>query len=322
MGNVPMDRTETTSVEAILKDELARGNRALLSVAPVIAHMLEASGPALVSDAIVARLRGMLGDTARQLLVAGNETARRGALDQSDIDSLAGALAGDSAVIGHLYALAMEGHLTDRLEQRASLDPVLSPLLQELIASDKPATAELAMNALAAQSRFIQCQRRMELPLDELPSQLFSAVLDQFEAAKLAMDPPSVSRALTALKRRYDEGAGRIGLLARLVSSMRGGAVAGLQLEHAGLAMFASTLAALTGQSRDLAVFACHEGQAARLAISLRAAGLDAETIEAQFMMLGSGGAIPADLASMPPERAHALLSSGEFERDTFEVMQ
>ncbi|MHA7818416.1 MAG: hypothetical protein ACX930_02090 [Erythrobacter sp.] len=320
MGNVSMDRTETTSVEAILKDELARGNRALRSVAPVISHMLEASGPSLVSDAIVARLRGMLADIARQLLVAGREGAGRGVVDPDDIDSLAEALAADSAIIGHLYALAMEGHLTDRLEHRASLDPVLSPLLQELIASDKPATAELAMNTLAAQSRFIQSQRRMELALAELPSELFLAVLTQFEAAKLAMDPPAISRALVALKRQYDEGAGRIGLLARLVSSMHGGAVASLQIEHAGLALFVSAIAGLTKQSRDLAVFACHEGQSARLAISLRAAGLGAEGIETQLILLGSGGGLPADMASMPPERAQALLSSGEFERDTFEV--
>ena len=37
-----MDRTETTYVETVLRDELARGNRALRGVAPVIAHMLDA----------------------------------------------------------------------------------------------------------------------------------------------------------------------------------------------------------------------------------------------------------------------------------------
>lgn len=322
MGNVPMDRTETTSVEAILRDELARGNRALRSVAPVISHMLEASGPALVSDAIVARLRGMLADLARQLLLAGHDAARRVLVEQGEIDRLADALAQNSQVLGHLYALAMEGHLTDRLEQRASLDPVLSPLLQELIASDKPATAELAMNTLAAQSRFIQSQRRMELPLGELPSELFVAVLGEFEAAKPSLDPASVSRSLTVLKREYDEGAGRIGLLARLVSSMRGGAVASLRLEHAGLALFASGLAALARQSRDLAIFACHEGQVARLALSLRAAGLDAEVIEAQFLTLGSSGALPADIAAMAPERALALLATGAFDRSSFELVQ
>lgn len=320
MGNVPMDRTETTSVEAILKDELARGNRALRSVAPVISHMLDASGPALVSDAIVARLRGMLADLARQLLAAGSENNRRAPDNQEDIDALADALAGDSAVIGHLYALAMEGHLTERLEQRAALDPVLSPLLQELIASEQPSVAELAMNTLAAQSRFIQSQRRMELPLAELPSELFVSVLEQLETSRLAMDPPAVSRALAVLKRNYDEGAGRIGLLARLVSSMGGGAVAALRLEHAGLALFTSAIAALTRQSRDLAVFACHEGQSARLALSLRASGLDAEAVEAQFLALGSGGALSGDIAAMAPDRAQALLSSGEFEHGTFEA--
>ena len=70
MGEMGMDRTETTFVEAILKDELEREDRALRSVAPVISHMLDTGGGSLVSDAAVARLRGMLSDIARQLLEA------------------------------------------------------------------------------------------------------------------------------------------------------------------------------------------------------------------------------------------------------------
>lgn len=322
MGKLAMDPTETTSVEAILKDELARGNRALRGVAPVISHMLESSGPALVSDAIVARLRGMLTDLARQLLEAAQEDPQTEAADQSIVDVVADNLANNSAVIGHLYALAMEGHLTERLEARASLDPVLSPLLQELIASDRPATAELAMNTLAAQSRFTQSQRRMQLALGELPFELFSEVLRSLKSGALGLDPAAGKRAKGALKKQYDEGASRIGLLARLVSSMRGGAVAALNLEHAGLALFASALSTLTRQSRDLAIFGCHEGQAARLALSLRAAGLGVEEIEAQFALLGPFDAAPSGIASMPPERAQGLLVASDGEHLGIETLQ
>ena len=312
MGKVPMDRTETTSAEAILKDELARGDRALRGVAPVISHLLESSGPALVSDGIVARLRGMLADLAKQLLDAASETPHHAAADPVSIDALADALAGEGALIGHLYALAMEGYLTERLEQRVSLDPVLSPLLQELIASDQAATADLAMSVLAAQTRFTQSQRRMELPIGELPSDIFLMALDVFDAAPTGLPTANVSRALTHLKRDYDEGAGRIGLLSRLVSSMHRGAIAALNLEHAGFALFTTGLAALTAQPRDLAVFSCHEAQTARLALGLRAAGLAPEAIEAQFMLLGALDAVPSAIGVMPPERAQAILVAGE----------
>ncbi len=307
-----MDRTETTYVETVLRDELARGNRALRGVAPVIAHMLDATGPALVSDAIVARLRGMLGDLARQLLEASASVQRAEILDEAAIDALADALAHDGAVLDHLYALAMEGQLNDRLSARSAIDPVLSPLLQELIASDDPAVAELAMKVLAAQSRFNQSQRRMQLPLGELPADLFAAVLGQFETATFASDPANSERALAQLKARYDEGAGRLGLLARLTTAMRGGAVAALDLEHAGLGLFASALASLTRQPRDLAVFSCHERQAARLALSLRAAGLGSDAIEAQFLLLGQAETVPDGISDMPAERAQMLLGAGD----------
>ncbi len=310
MGDMSIDRTDTTSVEAILRDELARGNRALSGVAPVISHMLASSGHALVSDAIVARLRGMLMDLACQLIAASMSKAdgQTGDIDEAVIDQVADHLAGDSDVLGHLYALAMEGHLTERLEQRSSVDPVLSPLLQELIASDQAAIAELAMTTLAAQSRFTQSQRRMELPLGELPSDLFVAVVKRFKKAAHADDRDRVSQAMKDLKNQYDEGTGRLGLLARLVSSMRGGAVAALELDHAGLALFVSGISALTRQPRDLAVLACHERQAARLALSLRAGGLNPEAIERQFLLIEPSEMLPSGIAAMSPERARDLL--------------
>ncbi len=311
MGNMALDRTETTSVEAILKGALARESRALRGVAPVISHMLDSPGQALVTDAIVARLRGMLNDLAQQLLNACQASPPSEPSDPATIDALAEEIARDTALLDHLYALAIEGHFAARLEHRASIDPVLSPLLQELIASDKPSIAELAMGTLAAQSRFMQSQRRMDLPLSELPSELFARVLAQFEAVDLdlGLDTGEIGVALTMLRANYDEGAGRLGLLARLTSSMRGGAVAALELEHAGLALFASSMAALTRQKRDFAVLACHENQGARLALSLRAGGMSATAIERQFMLINPAQMLPEDLAALPIERAQALLN-------------
>lgn len=296
-------------VELALKGELARGDRALRGVPPVLTHMLASSGQALVSDAIVARLRGMLGALATQLLAAKSGSPHT-ADGSRAVDRLADRLASDSIVLSYCYALATEAHLAEKLEQRASIDPVLSPLMQELIGSDDPATAELAMAALAAQSRFVQSQRRMELPLSELPAELFHAVLKRFEAHDRS--DPALAPAVKSLKSAYDEGASRVGLLARLVSGMRGGALAALELEHAGLALFVSGLSALSKQPRELAILACHEGQAARLALSLRASGLDAEAIERQFIVLGPSERLSGNIGEIPAERAMAMLRNAD----------
>lgn len=309
---------EDISVERLLKEELARGDRSLRGIAPVLAHMLASHGNSMVSDAIVARVRGMLEHLARQLLAAERPEmqgshARANPEPAEAVEALGARLAADHFVLGHSYVLAMESHLAERLERRTSLDPVLSPLLQELIASEKPAIAELAMATLAAQSRFIQSQRRMDMPLAELPAELLLAVIECWQNGARDRDGEGVPEtAVDRLKQSYDEGASRGGLLARLVSAMGNGAVAALELEHAGLALFATALASLTRQSRDNAVVACHESQAARLALAFRAAGLDAEAIERQFLVLEPGISVPEVIGEIAPDRAQAILARSE----------
>jgi hypothetical protein len=303
MGRLAMDRSETTFAQRVVTDELARGDRALRAIAPVIAHFLRGEGSTMVSDAIVARLRGMIGDLARQLLAAASG-------DESLVDQLADDLAGEAALVDHLHALAIEAQLAERLERRGAIDPILSPLLQELIASDRPATAELAMNVLAAQSRFCDSQRRMQLAIGELPPELFGRVVECLGRADTVLDPEAVADGVAALKRDYDEASARIGLLSRLVSSLRGGAIAALDLDHAGLALFASALGQLTHQDRDLAVLACHESQAVRFALGLRAAGASAEAIERQLALLGGTSEVPGGVAMMPVEQAQDLLAA------------
>lgn len=310
MADLALDRTETTSVEAILRDELTRANRALSGVAPVISHLLESPGQTLVSDATMARLRGMLHDIAKQLseAVMGSHAANE--IDPLMLDDLADALASNADLLHHLYALSIEGQITERLAQRSSIDPVLSPLVQELVASDQPEVAELAMAALAAQSRFIQHQRRMALPIGELPAELFLSTLQAMRKSAL-FDDGEAKQAAKALKKAYDEATGRIALHARLVTSMRTGAIAALNLDHSGFCLFATALASLTRQSREITVIACHERQAARLALSLRAGGLAADGLERQFGLLQPGCLLPQGISELPQDRAAALLASG-----------
>jgi Arc/MetJ-type ribon-helix-helix transcriptional regulator len=306
-----MDLAADHAVEAILRDELARENRALSGVVAVLRHLLVSDAQALVSDAILARVRGMMVDCAAQLLTAmeGRDpvTGSFAMADPAVLDNWAEELTGEEPLLAFCHALANEGLLTERFQQRHAIDPVLSPLIQELIASDDPAIAALAMSALAAQSRFIQSQRRMELPLGELPAELFHMVIALGD--RRAAD--EVARAgLARLQRSYDEATSRLGLLARLVATMRRGAVAALALDHAGLALFVSGLAAQTRQPREAAVLACHEGQGARLALMLRSAGLSLPLIERQLLLVEPAARMPRAIASLSAERAAALLGA------------
>lgn len=311
-----MDRSAHSAIETILRDELTRGDIALRGVAPVLTHMLSGSGGSLVSEAIVARLRGILAHIASQLL-----SSIEADYDDQEADRVADFIANDGAILSHCYAHAMEAQLTERLEIKSAVDPVLSPLLQELIASDNAEVAELAMVTLTAQSRFTQTSKRMELPLVELPADLFQHLIHLWSKMPLAIAEESRSAVLkssvASLKSDYDEGATRAGLLARLVSAMRGGARAALNLEHAGFALFTTALSALTRQPRELSILSCHPRQAARLALSLRAAGLIESEIEQQFELLHPEQKLPRGFDDLMPDRAQTLISHAETRSST-----
>ena len=305
-------------VEAVMRQELALGDRALAAVAPVLGHLLASPGQSLVSDDLVARMRGMLADVASQLLAAQRHamgTRRDQPLSDQRIDALAEKLSGSSTVLSHCYALAMEGLISRQIEQQAGIDPVLSPLMQELIASSDEATAELAMTAMAAQARFMQSHRRMNLPLGDLTADLFHEVLQIWNRFARADGPEVLFKTEARLRDSYDEGASRPGLLSRLVATMRGGAKAALELDHAGFALFASILASATRQPRELVVLACHERQVARLALTLRGAGLSASDVARQIVVLHTDFSLPDGFAQLTEGQALDLLGSAPVDR-------
>jgi len=313
MGEKTMDLAADASVEAILTDELARETRALAAVVPVLRHLLSSDADALVSEAILAKVRGMILDLAAQVLTAraGHDPLIRGfdLIDPSARDHLAISLMTDEALLAFCHTLAAEGMIADRLQHRSGIDPVLSPLLQELIASQDAAVASLAMSALAAQSRFVQAQRRMELPLNELPAEFFHRLIagGQMEANDNA--------ALVGLQAIYDEANTRLGLLARLVGAMRGGVVAAFGLDHAGLALFASALALAVRQPRGTAVLACHEGQSLRLALMLRSGGAGAVAIERNILLVQPSERLPRGVDALTAEQAAVLLGGSSMMR-------
>jgi hypothetical protein len=313
MNNAAMTQSTEAPVEASLRDELARGDIVLGTIGPVLGHLLANHDHSLFSDEIVSRVRGMIGDLARQMLTAQAESgdaADPRALAEERGPALTAALLGNERLVQHCHALAIEWQLTARLDTRNAIDPVLSPLLQALVASDEAATASTAMAALAAQARFIQLQRRMELPLGELPADHFHQALTTWLERVLPDDAEAAMNAASRLRQEYDESAGRLGLLNRLLHAMGAGALAALSISHAGAAIFLSALASASHQERELTVIATNDQQLARLALSLRAAGLKPNAIEEQFLYIHPDVALPEGFDSLRADRAQALLES------------
>jgi hypothetical protein len=308
--------TEPTaeSVEALLRDELGRGDAMLATSRPILRHLLANDDHALFSDEMIARIRGMMTHVAAQLLfaqAAAAETIDRAAYAAAREEELAQALFEDADFLAHAHALTLEAQLTERLQARSGIDAVLSPLVQELVAAKEADMAALAMTVLAAEARFIQHHRRMELPLGELPGDLFHAALLLLRS-HAGDDDEAAAKAERALRERYDEGAGRLGLLTRLVVALGQKAMRALAIDHAGLAVFSTALAMASGQDRAVTVMSFADRQFARLALALRAAGLKQQAVEEQFLYLHPEIALPDGFDRLRADRAAALLAGSQ----------
>lgn len=302
------------AIDALLRQELADGDAQIASIAPILRHLLANDEHSVFGDEVIARVRGMLADVAGQLLDAASAARSEG--DERDhpgaeVDALVIALAGIAGFLPHVHALALEWQLTERLQARLALDPVVSPLLQALIASNEPPTAAAAMALLAQQARFAQNQRRMQLPVTELPGDLFHGALITLQnhshsdpAAEAAVD-----QAVARIRKDFDESRSRLGLISRLVAGMGGGASAALSITHAGAAIFLSALAMASGHDRDLAVLSTNESQVARFALALRAAGLKPQAIDEQFAALHPELTLPGGFENLGSDRAAAMLA-------------
>ena len=312
--------TERTveSVERVLRDELVRGDAMIAAARPILRHLLSNDDHELFSDQTLARVRGMMFDVARQLLSAQAESAEIG--DRKEFvaerqDGLAHALLEDTAFLGHAHALSLEAQLTEHLQAGSGIDAVLPPLVQDLAAAEDAATAGLSMAVLAAQARFVQHYRRMELPLRELPGDLFHRALLLLRSHAGAGDGDRDAGAEDAERRlrgAYEEDAGRLALLSRLVMSLESHAARALAVDHAGLAIFASALAMASGQERELTLLSFAERQFSRLALALRAAGLEQQAVEQQFIFLHPEVALPDGFEMLRTDRAAALLAASQ----------
>ncbi|MFA7596619.1 MAG: hypothetical protein WCY92_09700 [Novosphingobium sp.] len=300
------------SVEFALREELARGDELIVSAKQVLRHLLANHDRSIFSDAVLARIRGMLSHVESQLLTFLAEKSGvedRGNFVEQRSGPLKVALASNAVALTHAHSLAIEWQLAERLQRSGGLDPVLSPMLQRLVASDDADTAEIAMGFLTSQARFVQQQRRMELPLTELPGDLLHGVLQAWSAVVSEADAEAVTAVERDLRNAFDEGRSRLGLMARLVTGFKEGAASGLNISDSGVALFLTSMALASGQDRRLVALSTHEDQLARLLLSLRSAGLEREAVFALLAVLHPEIAIPDGMEIVGPDRAAELLS-------------
>jgi hypothetical protein len=309
---------DEVNVETVLRDELARGDAVAETVLPILRHLIAAEDSSVFSDEILARVRGMLASLSKALLDGFADLAdwrEPASHPPAQVEALTRAFLDNPELLAHLHAQALEWQLTERLQSRLSLDPVVSPLLQALISAQDGPTQDLAMKFLAAQARWCQSQRRMTLSLQELPGDLFHAVLVCLQTHMAEGSDMGERTELVAsdFRKAYDEGSSRLGLASRLVLGMGRGGQAALEIGHAGVALFLTALALGSGQGRDAVVLSTHEAQLARLALALRTSGLKPAQVEQQFLALHPDVTLPDGFDRLNADLAAAILSSGRF---------
>lgn len=315
MAHPASSRDAPHAIEALLADELTGSGGAIANVVPILRHLLRTDNNSIFSDEIIARVRGMFLDVARQLVIALAEAAGHAepqAWAHKAAGEMAHVLADNPAFLEHLHTLALEWQWTERLAQRRAIDPVLPPLLQARMGSRRPEVSAAAMNLLAAQARFCQSQRRMQLPLGELPGDLLHMAMVTMRAY-VGADSSADAYALIAersVRSRFDEARGRLGIMRRVLDAMGDRVEDALALDQAGIALFLSALARGVGQTREAAIMATIDSQALRLALMLRATGLSADSAAAQVLALHPDTALPTGFGALRADQAAALLAA------------
>lgn len=304
--------TEHLAIEALLRDDLLQADQALMHVQPILRHLLRNDDSAIFSDEVIARVRGMLADLSRQLVRALDDAA--GFARPAGLNGLSGlvdALAAQGALLNHLHMLALEWQLTEKLQARLGVDPVLTPLMQDFVASVDPDIAARGMNLLAAQARFGQAVRRMQLPLVELPTDLHDLTIEVMRAnlADDVVGSAAADEAAVFLRHARVAHAGRVDLLRHAIQAVGDDRRDALLLENAGAALFVTAIAARAGMSRDMAIMVTAESQMLRLGLLLTSVGLERERIASVFAALHPECAVPDAVADLDAARAAKLLA-------------
>jgi len=274
MTSPALSATRASEAESLLAEGLARARRAHEGLEAGLRGLLGNLDRGLVSDRVVALVRSLIDDLAQQLAVDAGRS----------VPALAKDLIAEPAVLRHAHALALEDALAERLADQLSLDPVVSPLLQRLAQSDREASA-----LLTVQAGFVQALRRGELAMGEWSAGSLRAVL-----------------AAAGGEGGQGEPANRSSLLDRVAAACGDQS---LDLREAGAALFLTGLSQRTGMDRDAAVLLTSETDWARLALALRAAGLEPADVARQLFALHPDLSLPDGFAEIGADRAAALLA-------------
>ena len=309
MNSDGSSRQEAASGANPLWDQLARDQRDRAAIGPVLRHLVLGEKLDLFGEETVARTRGMIESLAIELLRLHSENP-----EPARFDALAAALADSPALLGHVHALALEGQLVVRLNDRG-VDPLLPPLVQQRISSPDPQIAGLAIALMAAQTRFVRRQQRMELVAVELSADLLHVALSALERVVGAAAPgdrdAAPARAVAALRSGFDERRGRIGILAQLGLGLGDDFPVALDPHQAGFSLFASALSLITGQDRDQVVLAAASADSPRLPLLMAAAGVEPPMREAVVLMLHPDSSPPPAWFAIDPAEASELLVRG-----------
>lgn len=296
-----------------LAEEAATARGAMANVVPILRHLLRSDDKSIFSDEIVSRVRGMFVDVARQLVIALAEAAGHSEPEgwaHEAAHELAHVLADNPGFLEHFHTLALEWHWTGRLERNRGVDQVLSPLIQARMADPDGATSASAMNLLAAQARFCQNQRRMQMPLAELPGDLIHIALVTLRG-HVGMDASADAYAVIAersVRDQIDEARGRLAQMGRVLDAMGDMATAALDIDKAGVALFFTALARGAGLSREAAIMAAIDSQLPRFVLALRACGLPPTAVSITALAFHPHANLPHGYAEITPAEAAALL--------------
>lgn len=297
MIETPVRTSGASSKE--LRTNLARGDALAGTVLPILRHVLGHDAAALFGDEVLARVRAMLSHLAGDLLLAAGR-------DEAHAERLFEALLATPTLLAHVHAQSLEWALTESLERRCGLDPVISPVMQAAIAEASHPSYPLASRLLVAQTSWCQAHRRMRIALRELPGEVLHAALLAFLAA--FPGDPQVEQADASIRADYDEATTRLGLAARLVLQRGDDPQNALELEQTGVALFLTALSLHSGQERDAVTLATHEMQATRLALTLIAGGLAPRSAERQIELLQGRGPLTPDLDLVDADQAGEIL--------------
>ncbi len=255
-------------------------------------------GEGLLGQDVVARVAGMTGSLAHRLTGQLSDKP-----DPERERAIAARLAREPDVLAYLQALALEFRVGQRLFRDHALDPVASPTLSEFVGSGEPALSSIVAAVLAAQARFCGYMAAMELPIGELPAELFHAAI---ACAQSESERPFPADA----RKSYVEADGRLSLLDQLATALLGQDGHPPDLRRDGLALFLSRIAMKSGHDRADLVLSLSSRDSLAFALVLLAADLQPTEAARQFALICPEARLPGGLWETTAAKARSLLET------------